>query len=322
MARPWEVSADDIANWANTVSSAAILPKLVRRLLFATAPLRTLAMRADAGTRLAGWDGVVESFRSTKFCPAGLSYWELSVDAAVRPKLERDFQKRLEEHRASPSAPPPATYVAVTAKRFPDPSRSKWVQEKRRLGAFADVVVLDADDLATRLEQSPPVARWFADVLGKPAAGAEDLEIFLTRWAARTAPPLPFELALAGREREASAERLRAWLRATAPQPLAIRGDTREEALVFAAAAITNAAAPDSEPWRSRALVVRDLETWRWLLGTQHAEPPILLPAFPELDRGHADQAARALKAHVILPLDANAPVGTEAEHLEPISYS
>ena len=93
MARPWEVSADDIVNWASSVSAAATLPKLVRRLLFATAPLRTLVMRADAGVRLAGWDGVVESFRTTRFCPSGISYWELSVDAEVKPKLDRDFRK-------------------------------------------------------------------------------------------------------------------------------------------------------------------------------------------------------------------------------------
>jgi hypothetical protein len=115
---------------------------------------------------------------------------------------------------------------------------------------------------------------------------------------------------------------VRTWLRASAPRPLAIRGDTREEALVFAAAAMSGAASSESETWRARALVVRDLETWRWLIGAHHAEPLILLPAFLEIDRGHVEQAASSLKAHVILPLDASAPIDIEAEVLEPISYA
>lgn len=178
MARPWEVSADDIVAWASSAAAAATFPKLIRRLLFATTPLRSLAMRADAGIRLAGWDGVVESFLSTRFCPSGLSYWELSVDAAVKSKLDRDFQKRSKTRTANP----PATYVAVTARRFPEPTRGKWIQEKQRLSVFAGVAVLDADDLAVWIEQSPPVARWFASVLGKPATGGEDLETFLSLW--------------------------------------------------------------------------------------------------------------------------------------------
>lgn len=315
MARPWEVSADDIVMWASSAAAAATFPKLIRRLLFATTPLRSIAMRADAGIRLAGWDGIVESFRSTQFCPPGLSYWELSVDAEVKPKLERDFQKRGKERTANP----PATYVAVTARRFPEPTRGKWIQEKQRLSVFAGVAVLDADDLAAWIEQSPPVARWFAMLLGKPATGSEDLETFLALWEGQTAPRLPAGVTLAGREREASAERVRRWLSANAPRPFAIRGDTREEALVFAAAAIRGATYVESESWRSRALVVRDLETWRWVIGAHHAEPPILLPAFPEINRGHVEQAASLLKAHAVFPLDASAPIDIEAEVLEPI---
>ncbi len=315
MARPWEVSADDIVAWASSASAAATLPKLVRRLLFATAPLRSLVMRADSGIRLAGWDGVVESTRDTEFCPAGTSYWELSVDADVKTKLDRDFQKRIDKRIADAGA----AYVAVTARRFP--GKEKWMREKERQGAFAAVAALDADDLATWLEQSPPVARWFASTSDRPATGGDDIETFLSLWERRTAPPIPSELALAGREREETASRVRAWLSAPTPRPFSIRGDTREEVLVFAAATISSRASSESEQWLSRALVVKDLETWTWLTQARHAKPPILLPAFPEFDRGHAEYVARSIGAHVILPLDAGAPSDVEAEVLEPIPY-
>ena len=315
MARPWEVSADDIVAWASSATAAVTLPKLVRRLLFATAPLRSIVMRADAGIHFPGWDGVVESTRDTAFCPAGTSYWELSVDAEVKSKLERDFQKRIERGTADAAT----TYVAVTARRFS--GKAKWVQDKQRQGAFADVAVLDADDLATWLEQTPPVARWFASTLDRPAAGADDLDTFLDLWERRTDPPLRSALALAGRERAETAARVRSWLTAPGARPFAVRGDTREEVLVFVAAAIVGESSPEAEQWRSRALIVKDLETWTWLTSSQHAEPPILLPAFPQIDRGHAERAASSIKAHVLLPLDGSAPMDTDAEMIEPIPH-
>jgi muconolactone delta-isomerase len=155
MARPWEVSADDIVAWARTAPAAATLPKLVRRLLFATAPLRSLVMPADTGIRLPGRDGIVEATRNTTFCPAGTSHWELSVDANVKTK-------RIGERAASA--------VAVTARRLP--RKGKWIREKEQQGEFAAVAAFDADDFATWLRQSPPVARWFASTLGRPAVGA------------------------------------------------------------------------------------------------------------------------------------------------------
>jgi hypothetical protein len=315
MARPWDVSADDIVAWASSAIAAVTLPKLVRRLLFATAPLRSITMRADGGIRLPGWDGIIESTRDTAFCPAGTSYWELSVDAEVKSKLKRDFQKRAERGPGNATA----TYVAVTARRFSD--KATWVQERQREAVFAGVAVLDADDLAMWIEQTPPVARWFASTLDRPAAGADDLDTFLELWERRTHPPLRAALALAGRERAETAARVRCWLTAPGARPLAVRGDTREEVLVFVAAAIAGESSAAGEQWRSRALIVKDLETWTWLTESRHAEPPILLPAFPQLDRGYAERAARTIKAHVLLPLDGSAPVESDAEMIEPIPH-
>src|SRR5580700_3137528 len=185
VAKPWEISRDDIEEWAarSPIEATAVLPRLVRRLLFATSPLGEIAMRADGGTRYKGWDGIVRARSATAFCPAALSVWELSVEKTVRKKLDGDYETR--------AAKPPegvrpalAAYVAVTARGFS--RKSEWAAEKKAEGVWADVRMYDADDLATWLEQAPAVARWFANLQGRPAYEGRDVEAFLDAWSKRT----------------------------------------------------------------------------------------------------------------------------------------
>jgi hypothetical protein len=55
MARPWEVSADDIVAWANSAAAPATFPKLIRRLLFATTPLRSLVAYLAVTQAVKSW---------------------------------------------------------------------------------------------------------------------------------------------------------------------------------------------------------------------------------------------------------------------------
>jgi hypothetical protein len=300
MTKPWEISTEELQEWASRFEAAAILPRLVRRLLFATSPLDGIVMRADAGTRYEGWDGIVRGPRGgTTFCPAGLSVWELSVEKKVRTKLNDDYVKR---SRKPPEGVQPAlaTYVAVTARAFP--RKADWANEKRAEGLWADVRVYDADDLATWLEQAPAVARWYANLYGRPAYEGRDIEAFLEDWRKRTSPPLPSGLVLAGGTRQAQSDTLLASLSEPPGRPLLIRGRTRDEALLFAAA--TLARTPGAEARLSRALVVETEEAWRWALKVQGAESLTVLPAFDAPDTGQA----AAAKVHVILPGDRGVP--------------
>ncbi|MFS8067910.1 MAG: hypothetical protein ACMG6S_16225, partial [Byssovorax sp.] len=149
MAKPWDITGDDIQIWSQRVGASAVLPDLVRRLLLATSPIGTLDMRADGGTYLGGWDGIVQTFRSSAFCPRGQSVWEFTVQG-VSKKFNEDFSKRTEEP-PSPIQPAATTYVAVTARRFRD--KVQWATDRRALGKWIDVRLLDADDLAMWLTQ-------------------------------------------------------------------------------------------------------------------------------------------------------------------------
>lgn len=303
MGKAWEITAEDIERWADRFEASAILPKLVRRLLAATAPNALVEMPGDAATRLGGWDGLVQAPEDSAFCPQGLSAWELSVEKKIRTKLNEDFRKRVEAPPA-PVDPRQTVYVAVVARRFG--AKHAWMQEKKALRAFADVRLYDAEDLVHWIERAPAVGRWFAALLGLPAEEGVDVEAFLDAWSRRTDPPLPWDLVLAGRDREEQAREIRRWLTAPPGRPLRVRAETREEALLFIAAAL--ARAPEAERWLARAIVVESAEAFRRTLGAQRAEPLIVLPAFEGADPGQAARSA----AYVILPLDGKV-------HVEPI---
>ena len=247
-----DITADTLQAWSQQYEAPGVFPDLVRRLLLATAPVSTLSMNAHGGTRLAGWDGIVRSSVGTPFCPAGLSLWELTVQGDIR-KLGDDYRKRsagdLEFDRGA------ATYVAAVARRLP--SKLVWASKRGAEGVWKDVRAVDAEDIATWLVQAPAVRRRLATRLGRPDADRDDLQSRVDMWRARTRPPLPAEILLAGRERQQLAEHVRAWARGAGAStaPLRVLGGTWAEATAFAAAALALDATPEGEQVRARTVV-------------------------------------------------------------------
>lgn len=300
VATPWEISGDDLTDWSQRRESAAKLPLLVRRLLATTMPLQALDMRGDSGVQLPGWDGLVRASKESPWCPAGVSYWECTVETG-RDKFDRDFAKR------SATAPPDAsrsTYIAVTAGRVP--SKQRWCAEKRASGIWVDVRMLDADDLAAWLEQSPATSLWMMDELGKSVVAASTPNAFLNAWSRVTSPPLPADLTLLGPSRDEAAKRLRqATLEAMTRIQRSDSGDEQggliyvaasheAEARVFALAALVNDPEPDRrERLMACAIVVESADTWRWLVrASSPRNPTVLLPAFDGVDLASASSRA------------------------------
>jgi len=309
---PWAISADDIEHWADRADAPAVLPKLVRRLLFATTPLDALDVRADAGIRFGDWDGIVRAREGSTFCPPGSSLWEFSVASDVRRKLRDDFEKRATEPARGDIRS--AVYVAVVARRFAQKRALAGAQRKR--GVFADVVIYDADDLATWLEQAPAVGAWFAqEHLGRPA-DAIDVETFAKEWSARTRPPLPYDLVLTGRDREARAADLRQWLGAPKALPLFVQADSQEEAVLFVAATVLGA--PERDAWIPRVIIARTSETYTWSLRAEGAERSIVLPMFDGADPAPADRSP----ARLLFPIDrATSSPSRQTLRLDPLPH-
>lgn len=280
---PWEISGDDLRTWAFRTEAPARLPLLVRRLLASTVPLQSLDMRGDGGVQLPGWDGVVRATQGNAWCPAGLSYWELTVQTDDA-KLNEDFEKRSAN---APKSAKSATYVAVIAGRYnPKKGKEGWSAARRAQGPWADVRLLDADDLAAWLEQSPAASLWMAYELGRPVVGVTLPEEALRLWSAATEPPLPPDVLLLGDSRAGLAEALRE--RLVDPRGVGwvgIEGVSEDEARAFALAAIvTDPNFERRERTLSRTVVVGP-NAWDWLVRSSSPQSPlVLVPDFADAD--------------------------------------
>lgn len=66
------VNATDLDRWADLREAQDQLPKLVRRLISATANgLTAISMRAGEGVGIAGWDGIVLTANQDAHVPEG-----------------------------------------------------------------------------------------------------------------------------------------------------------------------------------------------------------------------------------------------------------
>ena len=163
------ITASHIVDWAKTKAKEAQtdLPRLVRRLCFDAGTTRQLSFPAGDSTYVPGWDGVLFSNRVDTWVPLGKSYWEIGCDQDPTGKANRDYQKRAEQDHAEDRAL--ATYIFVTPRRWT--TKTRWIEEQRAKGDWADVRAYDADDLEQWLEQTPAVAIQFAEEIGLSGAG-------------------------------------------------------------------------------------------------------------------------------------------------------
>lgn len=227
----WDVTGDEIAEWARTGDAHLRLPELVRRLLYATARVRRLSTRSGAGVFLSDWDLLLDAEEAGEYWPAGVSGWELSTRQDVGKALA-DLEKRAELQSGVASG---MGYVAVCARRIRDKQKYFLAPSE----PFASRSFLDADDLAAWMSRAPSVGLWFRSLRGDQ--GFEEihtLESVLRRWSYATAPPLPERLLLAGAERQDAAAGLRAWAQDSGAKHLAVVADEPHEGALFAAAAL------------------------------------------------------------------------------------
>lgn len=118
MKSPIGTNATDLDRWAHQRDSQATLPKLIRRLVLATATkVERLHFRSDEGVQLGGWDGIVQVTTGNAFVPDGISGWELSTSGDVKGKAIDNYQKRSADPHGLDTAD--TSFVFVTARRWP-----------------------------------------------------------------------------------------------------------------------------------------------------------------------------------------------------------
>lgn len=284
------VDATDLAGWADRREAQGQLPRVVRDLVLATVErAERVAFAAGEGVQLGGWDGIVDVPCGNAFVPDGPSAWELGVGRQVKRKADSDYAKRTKDPLGLD--PSETTYVFVTPRRWS--KKQEWAAEKQGEGIWREVRAYDADDIEAWLEFAPGVHVWLSTLVGKHPEGADSLHGFWERWAGVTEVPMSAELVISGRDEEAG--RVLEWLRG-GPSSLALRAESKEEAIAFVAAALYRMTEAEREACFARSVVVEGGRAWRQLSG--FGEGLVLIPRF---DVREADVVAGG--HHVLVPL-------------------
>ena len=250
--------------------------------------MTNVSVRSGDGVSLPGWDGHAESTGAAHL-PSGSLYFEFGVGGQPKSKADADYGKR----RQDPAGAQPDTsvFVFVTPRRWA--GAAAWAAERKADGVWADVKVMDADDLEGWLQATPAVHYWISEQLGRRPRDAETLERWWERFELRTNPSLPGDLFLAGRDKQS--DQLKAFMGA-APGAVAVQADWRDEALAFVASVIETMRSGGS-PLPQPALVIASAEVWDRVV-TQPGRLT-LIPLFD--DPNLASPEARG--HHVILPV-------------------
>ena len=252
------ITAKQIADWASTGIAQNELPRLVRRLIHATATTTQIAMPAGDSTSLPGLDGELFSDTGNAWVPTGRSCWEASCRADATAKANEDYQKRVAKFSSNERQY--RTYVAVTARKWPQ--KEKWKTERNAEKNWLNVRAYDADDLEHWLEQSPAVALAFAEELGLHGPGVISLSAHYMAWSTQCTPAIAGAAVLIGRDQQrqdilkalgAAPERGRS-------SPLSVKADSVEEAGAFVAAVILA-----EGNLADRTVVVTDGSGWRFV---------------------------------------------------------
>lgn len=230
-----DITSTDIARWAETSRARAVLPVLIRRLVYSVAPdARTVDFPGhDAGQR-PGWDGRVDAPRPNPWVPEGLSGWELSVSADLQGKPTADITERGKLTAAERRS---TVFIFATARNWP--GKDAWAAKQREAGNWRDVRAFDATDLAQWLDQSAPTQAWFAHELNRSIDGLRVIDEVARAWSEATKPPLSPKLF--GPAIEAYRTRLHDWLTAPNERPFVVVADSVDEATAFLSEALKEA---------------------------------------------------------------------------------
>lgn len=249
---PHLADATDLERWADRRSAQADLPRLIRRLVrHENDQVQRVEMRGGEGVGLPGYDGIVDAGRATSFVPEGLSVWEMGTSEDPAGKATDDYKTRTADPLGIEMST--TTFVFVTPRRWR--KKKDWEQKRRSESKWADVRVLDADDIEQALEESAAVRVWLSELLDMPAHDVATMEDWWRRFSNGFDPILAPGVVLAGREDQAASllRRLSVDVGRTV-----IKAASVDDGLAFAACSMMAQTPEIAEPMLSRSLLVHE----------------------------------------------------------------
>lgn len=302
----------DIESWAKKYEGKGFFPYLISKLVyFSTLPGAQINIPSGSAVFLGGWDGIVYSEEQRPYVPGGRSLWEFGTNKNFKTKADADYMKRSEDALGYDSSQ--CTYVFITPMLWTQ--KDEWRIEKLAENIWKDIWVFDAVDLEQWLDQSSPVAVWFAKELEKaPSDGALDAEQFWTEWSNGDAGQLVPKIITSGRENEVN--QLCDFLNGT-PNIITIQAKTKTEAIAFIIAAADSFEENQKQRFFSKTMVVEKKESFRTLYVNYTKTALNLIPKF---DDKSLLQAAVLQGHHIIIPVGADADISHKSIILPTIS--
>ena len=288
------VNTMSIRRWAETTNSRAMLPHVIRQLVWATVDrycISKVDFPAYESVQRPGFDGEVICDAGNAWVPTGRSVWELSVDGKNSSKADRDFDKRTS--KTPKEERDQTTYVCLTARHWQ--KKAEWVREREKTKAWKAVKAYDADDLEQWLEAGVGVAVWFAGQIGNRPEGVDDPREKWLGIAGSTKPPFNPEVFLVSRD--ASLKRLRDWLCGSASE-LVITSRSPSEIIDFFCAVLTSMDENDRLAFGSRSVLVESLSAFRILRDNTF---PAILVVDPSIEPSPEEIGRAVTKGHHVL---------------------
>lgn len=261
------ITALNLQTWAGTLGARNVFPGMVADLIRASAQ-DISAIRFPNGDKgqVRGFDGVLEASGAPPYVPEGVSIWEFGVGEDAASKANSDFAKRTKE--VDETQRKEITFVFVTPRTWNNGKEklADWVEAKKRLGEWKNVVYLDGSMVEDWLNSSPAVAARYArfELNVFPSTGARSTDEFWEEYSNRFSPQLVEQVLLAGREQQA--EMLRRKL-CEGVSKLPYAADAPDEVVAFAVAAIRSSESAVRYFLEAKTLIIDTEEAARQIAG-------------------------------------------------------
>ena len=293
------ITSTDIKHWADKIESKNMLPLLIRKLVLSGVKIDELSLLEfpfGEDVQTGGYDGELEVENGNLYIPSGNSVWEFGTTEKKKGKADEDYEKR--KKNTLGKNPLETTYLNVTAKKWN--AKDKWKDAKIAEGFWLDVKSYDATTIEHWLELAPSVEVWFARLLGKPVNGTYSIDEYWEDWSTYKNLKMPFELLLGNRKEES--KNLIEQLTTKGATSIAVKSNTKEEALAFILSSLSTTDELIKEKLQSSTLIVDNLQSFRELI---ESDIPLNLIALFEEETIDLNRALR--KGHtIILPVSSS----------------
>jgi hypothetical protein len=263
------ITAPDLDRWADHIDARIRLSEIISRLVRASAAnISSFRFPTGDSAQAPGYDGrltAVPAASFERFLPEGDSVWEFGTATDHHDKANSDFTTRTKDPKDVD--PANSTFVFVTPRKWD--AAPGWAAEKKKLGIWKDVRVIDGVGLEEWLKHAPAVAASVArEIVGSlPIANVYSPEEFWNEYAPQFQRGLTEEVVLAGRQKQR--EDIINFLLAGG-QIARWQGDSLAEVVAFVVATIRKAEADVRKFLEARVLVVETKDAARRLAGMRN----------------------------------------------------